>query len=242
MIFALHLAFSCLTRLPLPPVDQYDERDFQKSFVFFPVVGMAVGIVLWIISLVLVSMGLHPAVVAFAVIALLVLATGALHLDGLADSTDGFFSGKPKDEILRIMKESRIGAFGVTVLVLVLIGKFAAVFSLIEAGRAHAIIAALALSRWGMVMASYNAPYPREDGTGKRFIGTVSEGNLWIATGVVILISLFTLGFWSIICLLLAAATAIAMKKKAQSKIGGVTGDVLGATNEMIELLMLIVV
>lgn len=241
MLKPLHLAFTFLTRLPLPPVKQYGAADFGASFAFFPLVGAVIGGLAAAAAYALMAAGTDPRIAAFIALLLLTLLTGALHLDGLADTADGLLSGKGAQRALEIMKEPFSGPFGYTAIFIVLIGKFTALWLLCEQGRFAAIAVALAFSRWSMIAAAYNARYPRATGTGAAFIGRLSAGTLLIATATV-----FAAGFWvdpKKLALFAAVAlgSALALRKFAETRIGGVTGDVLGAVNETAETLLLLV-
>ena len=240
MLKPLHLAFTFLTRLPLPPVKEYGAADFGASFAFFPLVGAAIGGMAAAAAYGLMAAGADPRVAAFAALLLLTLITGALHLDGLADTADGLLSGKGAQRALEIMKEPFTGPFGYTAIFLALIGKFTALWLLCEQGRFAAIAVALAFSRWSMIAAARNARYPRATGTGAAFVGTISAGTLLIATATV-----FAAGFWigpKKLALFTAVAlgAALALRRFAERRIGGVTGDILGAVNETAETLLLL--
>ncbi|MBI5637742.1 MAG: adenosylcobinamide-GDP ribazoletransferase [Nitrospinae bacterium] len=241
MLKPLHLAFTFLTRLPLPQVKQYGAADFGASFAFFPLAGAVIGGIAAAAAYGLMAAGADPRVAAFAALLLLTLVTGALHLDGLADSADGLLSGKGPQRALEIMKEPFTGPFGYTAIFLVLIGKFAALWLLCEQGRFAAIAAALAFSRWSMMVAACNAPYPRATGTGAAFVGKFSAVTILIATATVLaggfVIDPKKLALFAAV----AAGTALALRKFAEKRIGGVTGDILGAVNETAETLLLLV-
>lgn len=236
-----HLAFTFLTRLPLPPVKQYGAADFGASFAFFPLAGAAIGGIAAAAAYGLMAAGADPRIAAFAALLLLTLATGALHLDGLADSADGLLSGKGPQRALEIMKEPAAGPFGYTAIFLVLIGKFTALWLLCEQGRFAVIAVALAFSRWSMIVAAYRARYPRATGTGAAFVGTFTATTLLIAT-ITLLAGGLVIGPAKLaLFAAVAAGSALALRKFAEKRIGGVTGDILGAVNETAETLLLLV-
>lgn len=241
MLKPLHVAFTFLTRLPLPPVKEYGAADFGASFAYFPLVGAAIGGLAAAAAYGLMAAGVDPRIAAFATLLLLTLITGALHLDGLADSADGLLSGKGPQRALEIMKEPAAGPFGYTAIFLVLIGKFTALWLLCEQGRFAAIAVALAFSRWSMIVAAYRARYPRATGTGVAFVGTFTATTLFAAT-----ITLLACGFAFepkklALFAAVAAGSALALRKFAEKRIGGVTGDILGAVNEIAETILLLV-
>jgi len=105
----LQLAFSFLTRFPVGRRAEYGENDYGNSYIFFPVVGLAIGALMALAAATVSYIGTREATTAFLLLVILVAATGGLHLDGVADTADGFFGGQNRDERLRIMKESSTG-------------------------------------------------------------------------------------------------------------------------------------
>lgn len=239
MFAPLSLAFSFLTRFPVNGSETYGENDYGNSYRFFPVVGLAIGALLALAAAVFSYIGTHTGTTAFLLLVILVAATGGLHLDGVADTADGFFGGRDREEALRIMKESSTGTFGAAAIILILIGKFAALWSILSIGNVSSIIPALVLSRWAMSVASYGSAYPRESGTGKSFIGKLTLQSYLISTAIAIGIAFLFLGNSALIPIAVAAAIALAVKTFSYRKIGGVTGDVLGTVNELTELVLL---
>ena len=239
MFSPLLLAFSFLTRFPVNGSEKYGENDYGNSYQFFPVVGLAIGALLALAAAAFSSVGVHEGTAAFLLLVILVAATGGLHLDGVADTADGFFGSRNKEDAMRIMKESSTGTFGAAAIVLILIGKFAALTSILSIGTVSAIIPALVLSRWAMSVASYSSAYPRESGTGKSFIGKLTLQSYLISTAIAVGIAFLFLGNGALIVIAVAAAIAMAVKIFSYKKIGGVTGDVLGTVNELTELVLL---
>ncbi len=234
----LQLAFSFLTRFPAGRAE-YGENDYGDSYMFFPVVGLAIGALLAFAAAGLDYIGTREATIAFLLLVILVAATGGLHLDGVADTADGFLAGRGRDDALRIMKESSTGTFGVAAVVLILIGKFAALWSILSTGDLLSIIPALVLSRWAMSVASHGSAYPRDSGTGKSFIGRLTTRSYLISTAVAVGIAFAFAGKSALVLIAVAAAIALVIKMVSYKKIGGVTGDVLGTVNEIAELVLL---
>lgn len=223
-------AVAFLTRVPIRTA--FTARDVGRAAVFFPLVGVGIGLVqlgVWKLS----SSYLTSLLSAILVVAASAWLTRALHLDGLADFFDGFGGGRTKDDVLRIMKDSRVGSFGAIALVLVLSAKVAAVDALVST---DALVLAPALARWTPVALSYALPYARPGivapagRVGKLELAGASVlaagfvalwGGIWLAGAVVVV----------------SAAVGLASKRK----IDGVTGDVLGANIELAEAAALIV-
>ncbi|GMT42978.1 MAG: adenosylcobinamide-GDP ribazoletransferase [bacterium] len=239
MIPAIRLAFTFLTRLPLSGLKEYDENDFKRCIKFFPVVGLVIGAIVCLTAEVLLAVGAREATVTFIVLTLPVLITGGLHLDGLADTADGFWGGKDKERALAIMKDSSTGPFGMTAVTLVMIGKFSALWVILNSGVVWPIVSAFVLSRWAMAAVSFKAAYPRGSGTGKVFIGNLVPLDFLYSSVMAAAVCILFAGWRAILLVALAASVVWCVRFISNRKIGGVTGDVLGATNEVTELVIL---
>jgi cobalamin 5'-phosphate synthase/cobalamin synthase len=181
-----------------------------------------------------------PALAAAVCIAALdALATGALHLDGLSDMADGFGGGHTRDDVLRIMRDHQIGAYGATALVLVLLLRIAAWQELIATHTLWPLLLAPCAGRWATVCLSWRGPYARPSGTGavSRYVGRL-EIALATLTG---LAAAFGLGQWRglLLCLPVPVCAGVVLLW-ARRRIGGVTGDVIGAATIVSESLVLL--
>lgn len=251
-------AFQFLTRLPIPVQINYTERVFQRSSIFYPLVGFVIGLLLLLagegLSYVLPTM---PA--ALLLLMIWVILTGGLHLDGLMDTADGILSHRPREQMLEIMKDSRVGAMGVIVCVLHLLLKFSLLFTLLDANQAGergSLLVLLAIvpiwSRWFMVAAIRMWPYARPNsGLGSLFRGvnskhvTVSLLVALLTTTLCIYTNYTTLlSSWSIVLSFMAITTLVGSGIAAyiSSKLGGLTGDTYGALNELLESVLLLAV
>ncbi len=235
------LAWKFLTILPwVRPGREADSRLLGPSMVCYPLIGLILGLILGILFCFLVW--IFPRSLADGLLVLLlVLLTGAFHLDGLADTLDGLAHGRTPEERMGIMKDHRVGAFGVIGLILILGIKFLALDSLSKQMAINGLVVALALSRYSMVQLLHHAPYARKDGgLGLAFKETLTKKE-WIWAGIFSLACslLFfkTRGFflWGLVI-----ASTFLLEKFFVRKLGGVTGDVLGATNEINETLILV--
>jgi len=184
----------------------------------------------------------EPMTAAFLV-ATMVIVTRALHLDGLMDVCDGVFGGFTTERRLEIMRDSRVGAFGVVGGVTVLLLKYGALLSLLllsEPGKEWALLLFPAISRWTMVVLLGAFPYVRTQGLGSPFHG----GGIKIATtiaGVSALAASFLLGGFAGLGLFFGAVALAWLMGSAMAKaLGGLTGDTYGATNEIIETAVII--
>jgi adenosylcobinamide-GDP ribazoletransferase len=235
------LAWRFLTILPGGKSDvNPSPRDLGRSMACYPLVGLLLGVLLW--GAYWLFSHAFPRTLCDGLILLLwVIITGAFHLDGLADTLDGLAAGKSATERLQIMRDHRVGTFGAVGLILILGIKFLALNSLPEEIIGKTLLVTLVLSRWSMVQLTYRAPYARpEGGLGKAFKDNVGKREMWIATASSLVIAVFLLRFWGAVLWLAVGVSALGIQLFFQKKIGGVTGDILGAADEVHEILVLI--
>jgi len=200
------------------------------SLAYFPWVGLLLGLSLAGLDWVLGAVFTPGVVDAFLVLALVAL-TGALHLDGLMDSCDGLFGVRDPERRLEIMKDSRVGGFGVAGAATILILKYAALGGLFGSVRTTALILAPVLSRWAMVYAVVAFPYARPQGLGTAF-RSQGRGEFFLASASALALALVLGRVWGLWLLARAVLT----------RIPGLTGDVYGAINEVIEVAVLLLV
>jgi len=236
----LPLALTFLTKLPWPWRGPADETAMARSMFWFPWVGAALGLSFWGAWAGLQKILPVPAT-AGLLLALTVWVTGGLHLDGLADTADGLGGGRTPEEALTIMKDSRVGAFGVISLILALVLKFSLFLSLATQTRgAEALMLFPVVSRWSMVLLAYLSPYARsEGGLGQAMTLGVSPVVLAGASLSAGALSLLILGTPGLVLFGAAAALVWLGSLYFQRRLGGITGDVLGATNEVVEIMVL---
>ena len=240
---SLLLAWRFLTILPGGKTDSdTSPRDLGRSMSCYPLVGLLLGLILWG-AYGLFSYAFPRTLCDGLVILLLVVLTGAFHLDGLADTLDGMAAGKSTGERLQIMRDHRVGTFGAVGLILILGVKFLALNSLPEEIIGKTLLAAPVLSRWSMVQLTYRAPYARpEGGLGKVFKENVKKREMLMATAFSLVVAVVILRFWGLILWLAVGISSLGIQLFFQKKIGGVTGDILGAANEIHENLVLLMV
>lgn len=245
MIRQLSAAIAFLTRVPLPSRMVFSAADVGRSARWFPIIGLGIGGVL-VVALRFFTPVFPPLVIAFLIAAIDALLTGALHLDGLADTADGFGGGRTREDVLRIMRDHAIGSYGATALILVVAIKAAATASLIERHRAASYLALTPmLGRWSVVLLSAMQPYARRsDNEGAPPGGAVSDFvgrvELVVASAITLPI-VFGLARWHGVAagLLVIAASAL-WGWYCRRRIGGITGDTLGASVEISEALVLL--
>jgi adenosylcobinamide-GDP ribazoletransferase len=203
---------------------------------FFPLVGLFVGLIVagvdWMARL------LWPDPLAAAIVVLtLVGITGALHADGLADAGDGLFSHRSREQVLAIMKDSRVGVMGVVCLIGVFALKWGAVQAL-SADRFLALVLVPAYSRLGMLAGMRWLPYGRpEGGTGAPFCGPAPSGRMFWSAGLLLPVSLL-LGWQGLALNLVFVSSCAGILFLYSRIIGCITGDTLGAMNEVLEAVL----
>lgn len=240
---ALCCAFRFLTVLPLPWHADRDGMLFPRSVLFFPLVGITIGGI-GVLLCQLAGWLLPVPVVAFIAVSYLSAVSGFLHLDGLADSGDGLLSHRSREASLSIMKDSRIGAMGVVVLVLVLLGKFAAFSTMTPVQLMSAIFLAPLAGRVAIVFSMARFPYARsEGGLGGLFYSAAMRKVSLFAAFLLVLCSWGT-GNGRLACavLVLVVVVVYGFGRFCLKRIGGVTGDTLGAVCELAEVATAIIV
>lgn len=235
-MIALLTALRFLTIIPVSWQAEKDGRLFPLSIYYFPIVGLLIGCGGVAVALAA-DLFLPTAVAAFVVQFYLSAISGFLHLDGLADSGDGLLSARPREQSLAIMKDSRTGAMGVVVLVLVLIGKYAALSTL---PRDMLLAAALCMplaGRCAIVVTMACQPYARpEGGIGGLFYSARSRYAALLGLGLLLAVTLlYTTGI-ALMVLMLLLVTVFWFSAFCKKRLGGVTGDTLGAVCEITEL------
>ncbi len=236
------LAISFLTVLPVGRDIEARPEQLGRSMGLFPAVGLLLGLGLCVANWLL--EGLLPRAVLDCLLVLMLIAvTGALHLDGVADLIDGLAGGWDRESALEIMKDSRVGAIGVVGLIMVLLLKYLSLYHVPLELKNAALIFMPAAGRWIQLCLSCYAPYVRaEGGTGSAFVENVGQPEFLTGTATLIIASLVL--FWGkgiFLVFLLGIATMLILRY-FESRLGGITGDVLGAVTEMVEVLVLLLV
>ena len=235
MIWDLSEALRFLTLFPFPGSEK--KRDLARAMFFFPLVGFLIAL----LSLGIVqglSGFLSERLQALTLVTIPILVTGGLHVDGFADFCDGFFTGKKREDIFRIMRDSRVGVWGSLGVVLLLFWKWEVLADLTEWGGAFLL--ALTAARWAQVVLSYFLPYANPEGglgesvAGKVKIRALTGATLWLALLV------FFLGRPGLICFISLLPFLASVGFLFRKRVGGVTGDLLGAASEATELFVLV--
>ena len=227
-------AFQFLTRIPMPTVT-FAVDSLSRAVKFFPLVGLVVGFGAVLLQKLLLSHLGRP-LMALVVLIYFVLITGCFHEDGLADTADGFGGGSNRDQILVILKDSRIGSYGATALVVSLLARYLLLASLPLEHFAAYVISAHVLCRWSSLPLSYFLAPAGEQGQGARIAKLTSLSSLIFGSVFSLAIVVFALR-WSAVAPLLVTMLAVALSGWFYfRKIGGVTGDCFGATNQLAEI------
>ncbi len=233
------VALSFLTRLPVAgrrPVEGID-----KAPPWFPTVGALVGLL--VAGVYALAYPYMPSLLAglIAVVAG-ILITGGFHEDGLADSCDAIGSGATGRRALEILRDSRLGTYGTIALIVALTGKVVAVGSLQPATALAALVMAHTLGRGGAVVLMSLTPAARADGLGSSGVAEVTGAGSWFAAVSAMALSGLAAGWWVVPSAVLVALVVIWLRRTSAARFGGVTGDLLGACEQVGELVVLGVV
>ena len=228
-------AIQFLTILPLPRGLSPDERALGGALPFFPVVGLGIGAAVAAIDW---GAGFwFPAPVTSVLAAiLLIAASGGLHIDGLADTADGFFSSRPRERILEIMRDSRIGPMGVAAIVCVVALKIALIASVAAPGRALVLLLIPVAGRCALLVQMSLLPYARPEGLARVFHRNRSPLHLLWAMAFLIAAGGIAGGLPGLAAAGASLLFALLFTAYVRRKIGGLTGDTLGAACEWTEL------
>lgn len=232
------VAFAFLTRLPVR-TRAIDGRDLGQSLACFPLVGFALGGGL-VACAWLLDGHVAPQLTAVVLVALLAGTTGGLHLDGLADTFDGFGSGTDRDRALAVMRDSRIGAHGAVAVVLVLMAKMLALAEVIQRRNWWHLALFPAVGRWAVLPAIVFFPYLRPDGLGRPF--NQSGRFAYVAIATALLALAISADLTATAPSLAAVGGALTFSWWAHRRLGGLTGDVYGAAIELSEAVFLIAI
>jgi len=236
--FLIALQFLTIVRLRNDLAET--EADLAASVGYYPLVGLVLGLVLTGIFFILRSF-LPTPIVGLLLVAAQAVLTGGLHLDGLADTADGLFSHRHRSRKLAIMKDSAVGVFGVLALFFVLTLKFLLLSNLNSPAAWTGLILFPIWGRWAVSLTACLSEYARaEGGLGRPFIDLAGPKELYLAGGATMGLSLLFLSLAGLIVALVIALAAGLGVLFWRKQLGGVTGDVLGATVELSETLGLL--
>ena len=242
-IAELPLAISFLTILPVIDRRPASDDAVAASFAWFPIVGFLIGVALvgedWLLAFFFAQV-----IRSVLIVISLTIITGAVHLDGLADTADALGAGRERERALDILHDSRVGTFGASAIFFDLTLKILALSTLAGTRRYAALIIAPTLARFAMVMVGIGIPYLRESGSGTAFFSSQSIGFrrrvavIFLIIDCAVLLSPFrTVG---VLAISIALLTAVLMQLFYRRWLGGITGDLIGACGEVIEIAVLL--
>jgi len=238
----LQICLTFLTRIPVPGGLAISHPSLAQASRFFPIIGALIGVIGAIVLTVFDQLGLPQDVSVLLAIAAMVMVTGGLHEDGLADTADGLGGGATKERSLEIMKDSRIGAFGVLALILAIGLKWAGLVGLSLGGAALAIFMGALISRGVLPLFMRYLPLAKKDGLSAD-AGQPEFDRTTISVVLTVLVAFIGLGFWLTIGVaIVLALVSVAMTVWVKLKIGGQTGDVLGAFQQVSEISVILTI
>jgi len=228
-------AFRFLTIIRLPSTFGDDAEDLEASVIFFPLVGSVLGLAAAAAAWLLWQL-FPPFAASSMLVVLLFSFSGALHLDGLADTADGFFSSRPREMILEIMRDSRIGVMGVAALFAVLLLKVSSLSAMDGSKALKAAFIIPLAGRCTMVVMMRLLPYVRsQGGLGTRFYARINGLPAYLGVTVLLLLCFVVYGYAGLALAGLVLAVLLLFSLFCFRKIGGATGDTLGAACEIAE-------
>ncbi|NVN89707.1 MAG: adenosylcobinamide-GDP ribazoletransferase [Desulfuromonadales bacterium] len=235
------IAMQFLTIIPLPFNLEWRKDDLGRSLALFPLAGLTIGALLAGINWLIAPLLAKPLTDALLITALAAM-TGALHMDGLADVFDGIAARGSRERFLAIMKDSNVGAIGAVGLVLGILLKWQALVAISAEHTWQALLFFPTLARYCQVQTIVGARRARQDGLGSAMIAGAGFGRLLVAAGVTLAIAWFLLEVNGVLVLAGAMLASWLIRAWFNRKLGGITGDVIGCINELVEILALILI
>lgn len=236
-IRAFLIAVQFLTRVPVPGSGTPRDENIGLSVAYYPLVGLLLGVGLGMLALA-VNARVPPMLAAALVLAVWVFMTGGLHLDGLGDTADAWACGGDRGRMLAVMKDPNCGPAAVSTIVVVLLLKFAALTALIDGKQWAAIALAPMLGRVSAPVLFLTSPYVRVGGIGSAMAAHLPRRTAWTVTGLSVAAALT---FGPVLAVVGVAITLMAIWRAVMAKLGGITGDTIGAAivlSEMVALTM----
>lgn len=233
-------AWQLLTSIPLGQPDPKNRRP-GRSMVWFPLIGLILGAMLVGLDFLLTHLLPSLPETALLLVAWVAL-SGGLHLDGFVDCCDGLLAAKPAEQRLEIMKDSRVGAFGLLGVICLLLLKFTTLAAQTPGDRLLWLLVVPTLSRWTMVWATWRYPLARQDGFAVWFRQGLNWSHTLIAGSTALLVAILIGGLFGLATFAATWLFALLFAAWAQRRIPGFTGDVYGALNELTEVFGLLVI
>jgi len=238
---AFLVALQFLTILPVK-LEEVTQKNFSRAMIYFPIVGLLLGAVLFALNSLFNFLDFSRISIDIILAVSLVVLTGGMHLDGLSDSFDALLSGKKREEMLEIMRDSHAGAMGVIAIVSILFLKVSLLCSIPAGIKPLGLLLFCALSRWAMVCAIFLFPYARKEGKASAFFDNISDRVMIAASLITFAAAALLWKVNGIIALIAVALLVYLLGKSISKKMGGLTGDTLGAMNEISEVVALLAI
>lgn len=236
----LRRAFGFLTIYPLRASDTWTPETLGSSMVHYPLVGLSIGLAAWVLYVMLSALFPHTVAIVLLLGSLAVI-TGGLHLDGFADTVDGLSGGYSREETLHIFKDPHIGTMAAVAVALMLMLKYASLNVLPHEAMLPALILMTSLSRSSMVQLAWFSPYARPTGgIGEPFVRGIRQEHFITSMLLTMGIAFTFGGIRGLMIWLLVVVATHGYWMYFRRRLNGITGDVLGATNEVNEALVLV--
>lgn len=229
-----------LTRFPITLTPAPSEREMAASAAFFPLAGLIVGGSTAVVHLLL-ARHLPDLIRAGIMLSVYLLTTGGMHLDGFVDTIDGLSSSHNRERALSVMRDSRIGAIGAAALIAIVLMRFSLYAVALGPPLARLLVTSSVCSRWGMVLGMGLAPYARTgQGLARPFVEAPGRSRVLVATALALALVSVVSGPWGLAALGCSGLIALVFTRTMVRRIGGITGDTLGALNEVSEVATLL--
>ncbi|MDP2923801.1 MAG: adenosylcobinamide-GDP ribazoletransferase [Candidatus Omnitrophota bacterium] len=233
------LALQFLTIIPIK-IKRFDKSKFINSMIYFPVVGLLLALFLAAINNLFLFLGFNSIVTNVILVIALIVITGGMHLDGLSDTFDALVSSKDKERMLEIMRDPHCGVMGILSVICVILLKISFLSSLNPAHKINALILMCVLSRAALVFLIFMFPYTRKEGKGKIFSEEVNLKIINIVGIITLICAGASFKIKGLLTMAVATLVAFIFAKFITKKVGGITGDSLGAANELTEVTVLV--
>ena len=232
------IALQFLTIFPVNIKGKISEDDLGGSLLYFPVVGLLLGVFLALIASI--AGTLPPLVRGILILIAWIIITGGIHLDGFADTCDGFYGRRHREDVLKIMRDSRIGTMGAIGIMALLLLKFAILSSATQEDLWKILIITTVFARWSQVLACTISRYARGEGKAKYYIEHAKRGACVTAALFTLILFWLLMSLKGVILFALLSTAIFLFIKRVQRRIGGMTGDTIGATSEVAEAAVLL--
>lgn len=237
----LKVSLQFLTIIPLGK-KEISPEELGRTIPYFPLAGLVIGVFASLVYTVFLSPFFPRDVCDILILLLLVFLTGGLHLDGLSDMLDGLGSGKDRESSLRIMKDSRIGAFGTIGLIFAVLMKYIFLNNIDTSFLVSMLILMPVYGRWSILILGYRSQYAgQERGLGTVFVEKTDRDACIKGSVIALLASLIVSGLRGLVILGLVFALVFLLKRYFEKRLGGVTGDIYGAVIELSEITALLI-